>query len=70
MLSTHKELRSRFIEKEKGKKKMVEYDTNKEESDWSDSDSRKHEDRPLEMKSDSDKRALKSANEKLRQSTR
>ena len=50
------------MRKEKGKKKMLEYDTDKEESDRSESDTGKNKDGPSEMKSESAKRALKSAN--------
>ena len=56
--------------KEKGKKKMSEYGIDKDESDLSESDFEKNEDGPSETKSVPAKRALKSANEKLRRSTR
>ena len=46
VLSTHKKPRTRFTRKEKGKKKMSEYDTGREELDRSDSDSGKNEDGP------------------------
>ena len=55
--------------KEKGKKKISVYGTNKEELDWSNSDTRKNEDRISEMESESTKRALKSANQTLHRST-
>ena len=56
--------------KEKRKKKLLEYDTDKEESEWSKFDTRKNENRNLETKSESAKRALKSVNQKLRRFTR
>ena len=52
----------RFTRKEKGKKKISEYDTNKEESDWSESGTGKNKDGPSKTKFESAKRALKLAN--------
>ena len=48
--------------KQKGKKKIPQYDTDKEKSDWSKDNTGKNEDGPLEMKCESANRALKSAN--------
>ena len=53
------------MRKEKGKKKMPEYCTNEEESDRSESHSEKNKGGPLETKYKLDKRAQKSANDKL-----
>ena len=44
---------------------MPEYSTGREESDQSESNSKKNEDGPLEMKFELVKRALKLANEKF-----
>ena len=60
MLSPLKELRRRFTLKEKGKKKMLEYDTRRDESDRRESDSRKNRDGSSEAKFASAKRAKKS----------
>ena len=60
VLSSHREPRTQFTRKEKGKKKMLEYDNNREESDRSESDSGMNEDGPLGTKFESNKRALKS----------
>ena len=49
---------------------MSEYDTDQDDSDRSESDSKKNKDGPSEMKSESANRALKSAEQKLRRSTR
>ena len=65
MLSLRKEPWRRFTRKEKGKKNMPEYDTDRDESDRSESVSRKNEEGPLETESESAKRALKSTKEKL-----
>ena len=51
--------------KEKGKRKMLEYDTGRDELDRSKSDSKKNDDGPSEMKSESAKTAFKSAEQKL-----
>ena len=57
------------MREEKGKKKMPEYDIDKDESDQSESDSEKNEDGPWETKSTLAKRASKLANEELHRST-
>mgnify|MGYP000400278799 CR=1 FL=1 len=59
--SPRRKPRRRLTRKEKGKKKMSEYNTDKDESDRRESDSEKSEDVYLETKSESAKRALKSA---------
>ena len=69
MHSPRPKLRRPLTCKEKGKKKMPEYGTEKEESDRSISNTGENEDRPSKTKSESAKKALKSANEKLRRST-
>ena len=58
--------RRHLMYKEKGKKKMSEYDTNENESNRSESDSEKNEDGSSEMKFASAKRASKSAKKQLR----
>ena len=50
--------------------KMLEYDTDKGALDQGESNTNRSEDGPQELRSDAAKRALKSANEKLRRSTR
>ena len=50
-----------FTCKEKGKKKMLEYGTDKEELDRSESDTGKNKEEPLATKSELGKTALKSA---------
>ena len=65
VLSPRNEPRRWFTHKEKRKKKKSEYNIGKDESDQSKSDSRKHEDGPPEMRSESAKRAIKSAEQKL-----
>ena len=62
--------RRRLTHKEKGKKKIPRYDTGRDESDRSESDSEKNKQIPSETKSESAKRALKSAEQKFRRSTR
>ena len=62
--------RRQLTRKEKGKKKMLEYDTNRGELDRRESDSKKSNDGPLRVKSASAKKASTLANEKLRRSTR
>ena len=52
-----------------GEEKDARNDTGRDESDRSESDSGQNEDGPSEMKFEPAKRALKSANEKLRRST-
>ena len=59
----------RLTLKEKGKKKMSEYGTERDESDRHESDSEKNEDEPSETKFVSTKKVSKSANEQSRQST-
>ena len=56
VLFLHKELRRQLTRKEKGKKKMPEYDTSREELDRSESDSWKDIDGTSEMKSELAKR--------------
>ena len=55
--------------KQKGKKKIPQYDTDKEKSDWSKDNTGKNEEGQSETKSQSAKRALKSMNQNLRRST-
>ena len=55
--------------KEKGKKKMPDYGTDKDKSDQSESDTEKNVDGRSESKSESAKRALKLVNEKAYRST-
>ena len=57
-----KEKRRKLDAKEKGRKKIAEYDTSRNESDRC---AKKNKNGPSETKSESAKRALKSANEKL-----
>ena len=62
MLLPRKEPRRRFTCKEKRKKKMSEYDTGREDSNWSKSNSTKDEDDTFLMKSDSAKKAQELVN--------
>ena len=57
------------MRKEKGKKKMLEYDTDKDEPDQIESDYGNNKDRTSKKKSKSVMRALISTNERLRRST-
>ena len=50
--------------------KMSDYDTGRDRTERSESDSKKNKEEPSKMKFESAKRALRSANEKLCQSTR
>ena len=61
--------RRRLTRKEKVKKKMLEYNTDRDESDRRESDSEKSNDGPSRAMSTSAKKASTSANEQLRQST-
>ena len=65
MLFPHTELRRQFTWKEKGKKKMLEYDTDREESDQSKFDSGNHEEGPSEKRSELVKKAIKLVEQKL-----
>mgnify|MGYP000456306078 CR=1 FL=1 len=67
--SPRRKPRRRLTRKEKGKKKMVEYDMERDESDRHESDSEKNEDGPSESKAASAKKASKSANAQSRRST-
>ena len=67
--SLRKKSRRRLARKGKGKKKMLEYGTERDELDQRESESEKNEDRPSKAKSSSTKNASTSANEKLRRST-
>ena len=49
---------------------MPEYDTKADTSDWSESHTARSEDGPPEMRTESAKRAMKSAKQKLCRSTR
>ena len=53
------------MRKEKGKMKMSEYDTEANALDWSESKAVRCEDRLPEMRPESAKRAMKSANQRL-----
>ena len=68
MLSPCKESGRRFTCKEKGKKKMLEYDTGTEESHWSKSDSGWNEEGPSKTKSKPATKAIIPTNEKLHRS--
>ena len=64
--SPRRKPRRRLTRKEKGKKKMLEYDTNRNESDRRESDYEKSDDRPSREKSASLRKASTPANEQLR----
>ena len=49
--------------------KILEYGIEVDASNWSESNTARSEDGPTEMRSELVKRAIKSANQKLRQST-
>ena len=68
--SPRRKPRRRLTRKEKGKKKMEEYATYRNESDRHESDSERNEEGPSKAKPASTQKASTSANEKLRQSTR
>ena len=65
VLSPHKEPRRQFTRKEKGKKKMSDYDFISAELDCSESDVE-----PLQKRSKSAEKAVKSANHELCRSIR
>ena len=65
-----KKPRRRLTRKEKGKKTMSEYGTDRNESDRHESDSEKSDDGPSRAKSASATKASTSTNEQLRRSTR
>ena len=69
MHSPRRKPRRRITRKEKGKKKMPEYGTDRDLSDLHESDSEKSNDGPSRAKSASAKKASTSANEQLRRST-
>ena len=60
VLSSHKQPRRRFTHKRKGKKKMPDYDTGRDESDRSESNFGKDDDLPSEKRLDLAKRTIKS----------
>ena len=62
--------RRRLTRKEKGNKKMPEYDTDRNESGRHESESEKSDDRPSRVKSMLATKASTSVNEQLRRSTR
>ena len=66
MHSLQRKPRRRLTRKEKGKKKMPDYNTERDESDRGEFNSEKSEDGPSKVKSASDRKASTSANEKLR----
>ena len=70
MLSPRKEPRRRFTRKEKGKKKMPEFETGHDESDRCASDSGKEEGGSSATKNEPAKKGLKSGNGELRRSSR
>ena len=64
--SPRRKPRRQLMRKEKGKKKMLEYDTEMDESDRPESDSETSEDWPSRVTSASAKKDSTSANEQLR----
>ena len=68
--SPRRKLRRWLTRKEKGKKKMTEYDTDRDELDRRESDSKKSDVGPSKSKSASAKKASTSVNEQLHRSTR
>ena len=62
--------RRRFMRKEKGKKKMPEYDTGRAESNHIESNSKPNRKEPPRKRSKSAEKAAKSANQELCRSTR
>ena len=58
----HKEPTRWFTRKEKGKQKMLKYDSDKGDSDWSISDSNESKNEPRRKRSKSVEKAKKSAN--------
>ena len=63
MEAPHQKSRRRFIRKEKGKMKMLEYDTKASTSDWSESNIARSIEEPLELRSNAAERATKLANQ-------
>ena len=70
VLSPRKEPRRRFTRKEKGKKKMPEFETGHDESDRCASDSGKQKGGSSTKKTETAKKGLKPGNGELRRSTR
>ena len=70
MHSLRRKPRRRLTHKEKGKKKVSDYSTDRKESDRRESDSKGTGDGSSKVKTASTEKALTSANERLRQSTR
>ena len=70
MHSPRKKPKRRLTRRDKGKKKMSEYGTERGELDRRESDSKKSDDGRSKAKSTSARKALTSAIEQLRRSTR